>query len=89
MFQSIGKSIQIKVASTGLSKSLEAAMVLSKVNESSQGRWQATRFRRGQLTLVAPSPAAAQDLALRRSIILKEVNDLFGQPVVTRLIVRS
>lgn len=89
MFQSIGKAVEIKVASVGLARSLEAAVVLAKADSCAAGRWKATRYRKGKLTLTAPSPVAAQELVLRKQLILRELQQVLGETVVTELFIRS
>ncbi len=74
---------------SGLARSLEAAVVLAKATACGAGRWQATKFRHGRLTLVAPSPIAAQELTLRASEVLDALNALFGQPLIKQLLIRS
>ncbi len=89
MFQSIGKVIERKNTDSGLAQSLTAAIVLARINEQGNGRWQATQFRKGRLTLTAPSPIEAQELKLRQLVILAEINSLFNETLVKQLIVRS
>ncbi len=74
---------------TGLARSLEAAAVLAKVNACGAGRWQATKWRHGRLTIVAPSPIAAQELTLRSLEVLNSLNDAFDRPVIRQLFIQS
>lgn len=88
MFNSIGSIITVKTA-PGLSRSLKAAMVVAKVTDEGKGQWQATSFRKGRLTLVAPSPIEAQELVFRKDEIKKQINTALGGEIVERLIIRS
>lgn len=88
MFQSIGNIITVKTT-PGLSRSLKAAMVVAKATEAGDGTWQATAFRKGRLTLVAPSPIEAQELVLRKEELKKQINTALGDEIVERLIIRS
>lgn len=89
MFLPIGQSVEGKVAALGLSRSLAAAVILAKVTEWGSGRWQATKFRSGQLTLVAPSSIAASELYASRERLVGEINTFLGQEVIKKLIVRT
>lgn len=88
MFHSIGNIITVK-ATPGLSRSLKAAMVVAKTTEIGNEAWQATSFRKGRLTLVAPSPIEAQELVLRKDEVKKQINTALGNEIVERLVIRS
>ncbi len=90
MFQSIGKVIAKKQQPTpGIARSLQAAVIVAKATECSQGRWQALQFRSGRLTLTASSPVMAQELVLRRQDVLNTINQALGESIVTQLLIKS
>jgi hypothetical protein len=93
MFQAVGKIIEVKTntpsQSLGLAQSLNAAIILAKVTEYGNGRWQATRFRKGRLLLIASSAIEAQELYLQREIIKKELNELFNENLIKQVIVKT
>lgn len=89
MFQPIGQVVESKIQQQGLTRSILAAIVIAQATNCGQGRWQATRFRLGRLTLVAASAIAAQELQLRRIEIINEINQSLGESLVAKLIIRS
>ncbi len=89
MFQSVGKVIERKGVVSGLQKSLEAAVILAKINNSGNRQYTATSFRTGCLTLVSPDPIVGQELMLRRLHLIAELNQLFDTPLITRVVIRS
>jgi hypothetical protein len=89
VFQAIGKVINVKPVSAGLARSLQAAMIIAKATECSQGQWQAVRFRSGRLTITAPSPIAAQELSLRRNQVLEQINRTLGGQIVNQILIKS
>lgn len=88
MFKPISQIIK-KTTATGLSRSIDAAVVLAKATQIAAGRFEAVRYRNGRLTIVAPSPVAAQDLVLRKEAIITELNNVFAERVIKELYVRS
>lgn len=89
VFHSIGKVIDVKTKSTGLSRSLKAAIIVAQATECGAGQWQAVRFRNGQLTLVAPTSIAAQELVLRRTEILDQINTALKDSIIKTLYITS
>ncbi len=88
MFKPISQIITKKTGN-GLSRSIDAAVVLAKVKQVSAGRFEPIRYRNGRLTIIAHSPVAAQDLVLRKEAIIAQLNSAFGESVVKELYVRS
>lgn len=80
---------KLGLARLGLARSLEAAAILSKINQQSVGRYLAATYRAQRLTVIAPSAGAAQNLVLRREAVILEINKLFSEPIVKDLIVHS
>jgi hypothetical protein len=89
VFHSIAKVIERKSAGVSLSRSVAAAVVLARVNSINEGKWEATRFRNGRLTITAPSSIAAQELCWRQSELIKQINQLFDESIITALSFRS
>lgn len=58
----IGESFARGLRRHGLSAAVEAAFICTKANELAQGRFEATRWQRGRLTLVAHNPLIAHEL---------------------------
>ncbi len=88
MFQSVGRVISGKTK-PGLARSVEAAVVVAKATAASRGLWQATRFRSGRLTIIAPTPIEAQELSLQRRKIKDDLNLKFDQELIKEVIVRT
>lgn len=86
--QTIGNIIAFKT-NPGLGRSLEAAVVLARANEISENKWQATQYRKGVLTITANNPMQAQELVLRREQLQTQLNALFGDKTVQRLVIRT
>lgn len=86
--QTIGNIIQFKTAPS-LSRSLEAAVVLARLNAIANNEWQATQFRKGTLTITTPNPAQAQQLVLKKESLRKQYNELLGGEIVNRLVIRT
>ncbi len=86
--QSLGLILKINTPPK-LNQSFAAAVVLAKANQCGGGKWQATRFRKGRLTIVAPSPVYAQELALRKAKIKEELNEALGSELIKQLIIQS
>lgn len=73
----------------GVGRSLEAAVVLARINDVKSAQWEAVRFRKGVLTIEASTPLIAQDLVLRQGQLLKTLNNLFDQETIQRLVIRT
>jgi hypothetical protein len=86
--QAIGNIIQFKTA-PGLNRSLEAAVILARLNEIANNEWQATQFRKGILTITTPNPTQAQQLVLNKELLRKQFNELLSAEVIERLVIRT
>lgn len=86
--QAIGNIIQLKT-NPGLGRTLEAAVVIAKVNEFAMGKWQAARYRKQTLFIDCPNPIQSQELLLQKEKLRQQLNVLLGGEVIKRLVIRT
>jgi len=72
----------------GLAGAAQAAWVLATVNTISRGRYSATRFRNGELTII-PGSLPVLELQLMKEEMRTTINKKLGQDFVRRIRVKQ
>ena len=81
----IRDSLSKRLKQRTLATTATAAYVCHVANSQAAGRFIATSFRHGILTLTAPSPAAAQDLQFERVAIRDRINAQLTAGTIERI----